>query len=58
MEDQDLQPLLTATEILGRAKAKQELLSRLSDLHRPLDIATEVMVWLNESDVDKAKKAE
>jgi hypothetical protein len=58
MEDKDLQPLINATEIVGRAKAKMELQERLKDLHRPIDIAVEVMVWLGESDADKAKKAE
>jgi hypothetical protein len=58
MEDKDLKPLLDATEIVGRAKAKQDLLNRISDLHRPLDIVTEVMLWIGESDVDEAKKAD
>lgn len=58
MNEQDLQPVLNAAEVTGRVKAKRELLSRISDLHYPLDIATEVMVWLGESDVDKAHKAD
>jgi hypothetical protein len=65
LTEQDLKPLLDATEVVGRAKAKQELLERLNavgmdDLYRPVkasELLTEVFVWIRESDVDKAKKA-
>ena len=55
MTENDLQPLLRATEALAKTKAKQELLDRIVDLHRTLDIATEVIVWLNETDQAESK---
>jgi hypothetical protein len=59
--NEDLKGLLEAAEILGRAKAKQDLLEVINrvgndDLYRvvrPSEILTEVLVWIRQSDVKK-----
>jgi hypothetical protein len=61
MKDEDLKGLLEAAEILGRAKAKKDLLDVINrvgidDLYRvvrPSEILTEVFVWIRQSDVKK-----
>lgn len=61
MNEEDLKPLLEAAEILGRAKAKKELLEIINqvgndDMYRvvkPMEIVTEVLVWIRKSDVKK-----
>lgn len=55
MNEEDLKPVIAAAELTGRIKAKMDLTERLKDVYRPLDIATEVMVWLGESDLPKPK---
>lgn len=50
MSEQDITDLLEMSQKLGRAIAKKELADRIVELHSPLDIATEVILWLKESD--------
>ena len=53
MIEQNITPLIEMATTLGRAEAKKELANRIVELHSPLDIATEVILWLKESDVKK-----
>jgi hypothetical protein len=52
MSEPDLTPLIQASRKLGRVEAKKELQDRIADLHRPVEIVSEVILWLKESEAN------
>lgn len=48
MTEFDPYKLATSSENVGYAKAKLDLFERIQNLHKPSEIAAEVILWLKE----------